>query len=106
MTDKIGNRKHGAVFTPKEIARKMAYLIPEDKLHSVLDPACGSGNLLVAVVNRRLKLGHSPEDISNGIHGYDIQPHYIEQCRTRLQKLCPEQPFPNLIVGDFLKVEN
>lgn len=109
MVDKLGNRLHSAIFTPEPVAWEMAYLIPVDKLgpgRNILDPTCGSGNLLAAVIQYRQYLGVPNADIAAGTHGYDIQPEYVHMCRERLIGMLGEEHRAvieeNIQLKDFL----
>ena len=51
-------KEHGEVFTPSNIVKDMAKLIPdeawEDPEFCFLEPACGNGNILVEIYKRRV----------------------------------------------------
>jgi SAM-dependent methyltransferase len=53
----------------------------------VLDPACGTGNLLVAAAERMLARGGSPAVIAARLKGVEIEPEAARIARTRLGKL-------------------
>lgn len=98
-----GNKQHGAVFTPPHIAALAASI---DKGGKVVDPFCGNGNLLVAVVERRLNAGGDPATIASQVFGIEIQEQYALECRERLVALLGEENRDvitrNIIHGDFL----
>lgn len=107
--DENGNREHSAVFTPMGTARDMAASFPAESVglgRQTLDPCCGSGNLLVALVERRLAMGISKPDIAKTTHGYDVQKHYVDQCRDRIVALLGEDNRKtiedNIRIKDFL----
>ena len=98
----LRRRSLGEFFTPTEIARHMVALAEYDPLtissHRVLDPACGSGNFLAAVVTSIVRAVQSglldPVEAISGmndnIYGFDIQP--IAVLLTRLQLLLASLP--------------
>lgn len=98
----LRRRPLGEFFTPSDIAEHLVALAQYDPLtiseHRVIDPACGSGNLLGAVVANivhAVRTG-SPEpataisSLNRNIHGFDVQP--IAVLLTRLQLLLAGLP--------------
>ena len=78
------------VFTPPFLARKMLSKLPKEVWHkgkTFLDPACGTGNLLVPVLWRKLERNHKPLEALQSIYGVDIMRDNIQECRLRLLKL-------------------
>ncbi|MCE9620180.1 MAG: SAM-dependent methyltransferase [Planctomycetes bacterium] len=75
---------------------------------SVLDPACGSGNLLIAAARSLVKAGFAKEAIAKSLHGVDIDPIAVSIARTRIAhilKLSPaaaKQFAKQIRVGDAL----
>ena len=57
----------------------------EDK--TFCDPACGTGNMLVEVLKRKISLGHNPIKALSTIYGTDIMQDNIRECRLRLLKI-------------------
>ncbi len=115
-------RRSGLFFTPDWMAGRLAEMAvgvqrPSGRGLKILDPACGSGRLLSAVV-RLLSSGLDPrspessarirEIITGGIRGIDIDPIAVQIARTELWLLAdPERgPMPGLsesiVVGDAI----
>ena len=115
------------VFTPSHIVKDMCDLIPDcvwDNIESTfLEPACGNGNFLVEIYERKLKLCKDEKDGLKALAsmvGIDIQPDNCEECRKRLMTMFCEA-FPNanevcillaagilqnnIICGDSLKIQ-
>ncbi|MCD5349923.1 Eco57I restriction-modification methylase domain-containing protein [Kineosporia mesophila] len=88
----VGNaeRRHrGAFSTPSvyadSLARRAIPALPGDgRLPTVVDPACGAGNLLRAALGRLLSLGVPPEDVIGALHGVDADPVAVSLCRSAL----------------------
>ena len=103
IIDTKGNKKHSAIFTPMDVARLMAE--QDVGYGTVLDPTCGSGNLLVAVAELRLRVGVRKKRIALDLHGYDIQQEYVDQCRHRLIELLgfPKIICRNIVLKNFIE---
>jgi len=98
----LRRRSLGEFFTPTEIARHLVALTRYDPLtireRKIADPACGSGNLLAAVVAKTLQAVQSGSldptvavfGLNRNIYGFDIQP--IAILLTRLQLLLASLP--------------
>lgn len=89
------------VFTPSHIVKDMCDLIPDsvwDNIESTfIEPACGNGNFLVEIYERKLKLCKDERDglkALASIVGIDIQADNCEESRKRLMtQFC--EAFPN-----------
>lgn len=73
------------VFTPQVIVDMMLDMVTD--WGCFLDPACGDGNILVRIAERRLEMGHDPEEIAHNLYGFDIVESNVIACRNRLTKL-------------------
>lgn len=121
-------RDHGEVFTPREIVGDMLDLLPpsvfdlsEERLF--LEPTCGNGNFLVAIVERILdRLGDDATDLDkllmlSRIYGVDIQEDNILEARERMLDLvsfATDRAYlvarviveSNIVPGNFLEPES
>lgn len=129
MTEKLIKSKQrvkdfAEVFTPKHIVKDMCDLVPEEMWVNVettfLEPACGTGNFLVEILERKFKLCQSWEDglrALKSIYGMDIQADNVEEAKGRLFdmyiKQYPKSPAVsgliaaqilenNIVCGDFI----
>jgi hypothetical protein len=86
--------EHGEVFTPHYIVKEMLDLLPpgilNDPYKTFLDPTCGNGNILVTILEDRLKNGLDPLLSASTLFGIDIQEDNVQDTRDRLIKLVPE----------------
>nr|DAP04617.1 MAG TPA: N-6 DNA Methylase [Bacteriophage sp.] len=97
-------RDFGEVFTDEREVKAMCDLIP-DWTGNVLEPACGNGNFLVEVLNRKLASGMTQEQAASTIFGIDIQPDNVAETIERLCKIAPKGRNwfeRNILCGDFL----
>ena len=96
---------HGEVFTPAWMVEAMLDLVKDeaDRIDSrFLEPACGDGNFLVRILQRKLsavemKYGKSDFERSHYallslmcIYGIELLPDNIEDCRTKLLNILAE----------------
>jgi hypothetical protein len=99
----------GEVFTPMALCRKMVADLPlkkrQDPYATFLDPSCGDGNFLVAMLED-LSQFHDPYWVVNHmIFGVDLMPDNIETARARLG-LTPDQPgWFHVVCADALEYD-
>lgn len=116
------------VFTPKHIVKDMCDLVPEEMWTNVettfLEPACGTGNFLAEILERKFKLCENWEDglrALKSVYGVDIQQDNVEETKQRLFDMYiarfPKSPAisgliaaqileRNIVCGDFIKEWN
>lgn len=128
---------HGEVFTPSWLVERMLNLVEDDanRIDSrFLEPACGSGNFLSAVLAKKLesvqkRYGKSPFELRSYslfaimcIYGIEILEDNVQECRENLfnqfqrtMKVDPEDVLMkavrrvlelNIIHGDALTITN
>lgn len=98
MATKAQIKSTGATFTPKPLASYLANLILKyATIHhkSILDPACGHGELLLAIGD---KLSDKKSEFK--LTGYDSDDSYLNFAKKRLQKF--DISNFELFHGDFL----
>ena len=81
--------KYGEVFTPDNVVKDMLDIIPDKETigRTYLEPSCGDGNFLVEILQRKLDLCTSFEDIIvslSSIYGIDIQADNVIEARRRM----------------------
>ena len=113
------------VFTPKHIVKDMCDLVPKEMWTNVettfLEPACGTGNFLVEILERKFKLCENWEDglrALKSVYGVDIQQDNVEEAKGRLFEMYikrfPKSPAisgliasqileNNIVCGNFIK---
>ena len=105
-------RDKGEVFTPFAIVDKMCDLIPDaawsDPEYCFLEPACGNGQFLVRIFERRIAAGVSVEVALNTMIGMDISVENILECHDRLQSLLPKSTsrLTAIIKNNIFQVED
>ena len=118
--------KFAEVFTAEREVKAMCDLIPSEVWEDIdsrfLEPACGNGNFLVEIFERKLSHCETPEQGLNAlrsIYGIDIQQDNAEESKQRLFDMFVKQ-FPkapaitaivaaqilenNIICGDSLEI--
>lgn len=118
--------KFAEVFTAEREVKAMCDLIPSEVWEDIdsrfLEPACGNGNFLVEIFERKLARCESAEQGLNAlrsIYGIDIQQDNVEESKQRLFDMFVKQ-FPkapaitaivaaqilesNIICGDSLEI--
>jgi type I restriction-modification system DNA methylase subunit len=103
-------KKFAEVYTPERIVNEMLDMVEPMKLESTfLEPACGNGNFLVKILERKLKLCHNADDIISAIqsiYGIDLLADNVEESKKRMFELiCKMIMEENIQVGNFLKPE-
>ena len=83
-------KETGEVFTPMPLARKMVAEIPEKKKRNpqatFLDPSCGDGNFLVALVEELSRYHDRYHVLNEMVFGVDLMPDNVAIARARLGK--------------------
>lgn len=83
--------KFGEVFTAEREVKAMCDMLPQEICQNIestfLEPACGTGNFLTEILERKLKLCASVKDglkALNSLFGIDIQQDNVAETRERL----------------------
>jgi predicted RNA methylase len=103
-------RRRGAFMTPPELAQRVAeaalapWLRDRRGVPSVLDPACGTGNLLVAAAKTLLAKGRQPLAVARSLRGVEIDRETAEVARTRLASLLGGGPAIERVVRANIRV--
>lgn len=96
------SKANGVVYTPVEMANYVAHQMlkyenTEDKHEvSILDPAVGEGELLVAMIKASLSKGYTIRAV-----GYETDENVGKQTEVKLQELFPQVSI-EIRIGDFL----
>ncbi len=80
-----GGNTIGQYFTPRQVTRFMVDLCEVSKDDLVIDPACGTGGFLVAVIQRAFDVEHAKyedvvEMVRHNLIGYDSEPLTAALC--------------------------
>lgn len=93
---------HGEVFTADKEVRAMCDLVNDEAVDlnaKILEPACGEGNFLLEILQRRLNAlavdGANNFELNSlialsNLYGIDILPDNVKACREKLFKLWRE----------------
>ncbi|MER5963312.1 N-6 DNA methylase [Streptomyces sp. NPDC002057] len=81
-------RRVGAFFTPAPLKQRVSEMLESGvRSERYLDPACGSGDLLLAASHAlpiQGSLKETLEDWTDRLHGWDINGEFVEAARLRL----------------------
>ena len=82
---------HGEVFTPLWLVDEMLDILPQewfsDHKQPFLDPACGDGNFLVRVIQRKIDNDSTPTQALQTTYGVDIMEDNVNECKRRLLEI-------------------
>lgn len=93
-------KNRGAFFTPPEMAEYLADWAIVSRDDSVLEPACGEAEFLIASFKRLIKLGASAQNANELIVGCELHADSADAALAR----CSSYSFkPHIEVGDFFK---
>jgi len=106
-TNKIAKKDMGKYYTPQDVSIVMAELLLENKIKSIADVGCGTGNLIIEVLRMlKQKKGIDPIDfIMDGkLYLYDLDPIAMKICLKKIDILLGAEvsDLINVSVGDFL----
>lgn len=75
-------------FTPEPLVNEMLDKLPQevwnDPNKTFLDNSAGNGNFLVAILQRKLSLGHDPLIALSTIYGVELMADNVEEMKDRL----------------------
>lgn len=81
-------KQYGEVFTPIELVSSILDLVNqeiwEDENKTFIDPACGNGNFLVEIINKRLDSGVDTIKALSTLFGADIMQDNIDKAKKRI----------------------
>ena len=84
----IIKKKEAADFTPESLVTEMLDKLPQevwsDPSKTFLDPSGGNGNFLVAILKRKLAIGHPPLQALSTIFSVELMADNVKECKDRL----------------------
>ena len=98
MTDRV--KETGEVFTPTDLVIEMLMGLPSSMFapgKTVIDPACGDGQFLIAVKWLKvIEFNMSQDEALEDIYGVDIMRDNVDLCKRRLEG-------GNIVMGNTLE---
>ena len=79
----------GEVFTPSSLIKEVLNKIPAcywSKNKNILEPSCGNGNFLIAILNKKVEYGNDIISSLKSIYGIDIMEDNVTDSRKRILK--------------------
>jgi len=111
----------GEVYTHQYLIIEILNDMPPDAWlpgKTYFEPACGTGNFIVEILNKKIKHGHGILNSLSSIYGIDIMKDNIDECRKRMFTICinnglKKNDWPkainiikrNIIVGNTLDLD-
>ena len=84
-------QQFGAFYTPMPMCEKMAAMFQGSIVgKTFLDPAIGYGNLVIAVLNRKVAEGEDPSQALTEVYGIELQPECVTVCLQNLKHWADE----------------
>ena len=80
----------GEVFTPSSLIEEILSKVPScywDKNKNILEPSCGNGNFLIAILSKKVEHGNTIINSLESIYGIDIMEDNVTESRKRLLKV-------------------
>ena len=76
----------GQWFTPENIADEMVNMTPDTWWSKgILEPTCGNGNLVIRILDEKLKHGLTPEEALNTTFANEFDEKYAIECSERVR---------------------
>lgn len=107
-------QKYGEVYTPMWLVKDMCDMLGDESPEAwtvldktFLEPACGNGNFLTEIFERKLKLCRNIQDgltALRSICGIDILADNVEESRQRLFDMFVNA-FPDAVILDIMAAE-
>lgn len=110
-------KTYGEVYTPPHVVEAMLDLTGEMSIYKTfLEPACGNGNFVVAILKRKFDMCKCPLDYLIALHSVvaiDLLPDNVAECKERVKELYKSygqdewiDPIldTHIIQGDSLKI--
>jgi SAM-dependent methyltransferase len=97
----------GEVFTPAALVSEMLDKLPADCWlpdKTFLEPSCGNGNFLVAILERKLDMGHPPLQALATIYGVDIMEDNIVESRARMEKVLRQRELDEATLSEGVEI--
>ena len=102
FVNKKSKQEAGIYYTPSDVANVMADFFHELKGENICDVACGTGNLIIPVLN---KMDNARDTLLNGnVYLYDNDELALLICRHKIAILFGQEVFDNIkcYCGNFL----
>jgi hypothetical protein len=88
VRSKERQQRHGEVFTPDFLVERMLNLVSDDVWNdptkTFLEPSCGNGNFILAIIQRKIDHGSTIEQALSTTFGVDIMEDNIAECHQRI----------------------
>lgn len=77
----------GQWFTPDNIADEMVNMTPDEWWSKgIFEPTCGNGNLVIRILDEKVKHGLTPQEALNTTWANELEEKYANECTDRVNK--------------------
>lgn len=84
----------GQWFTPDNITDEMVKMTPNDWWSKgILEPTCGNGNLVIRILDEKVKYGLTPQEALNTTWANEIDEKYAIECSERVREWAEDKGF-------------
>ena len=84
----------GQWFTPDNIIDEMVKMTPNDWWSKgILEPTCGNGNLVIRILDEKVKYGLTPQEALNTTFANEIDEKYAIECSERVREWAEDNGF-------------
>lgn len=84
----------GQWFTPDNVANEMVNMTPDTWwTKGILEPTCGNGNLVIRILDEKVKYGLTPQEALNTTWANEIDEKYAIECSERVREWAEDKGF-------------
>jgi hypothetical protein len=102
-------KSNGEVFTPPELIKEMLDQLPEELWQSgktILEPAAGDGNFVVAVLERKLAAGCTPTQAIEDVYAVEYMLDNVVAMKQRILSIIGDTAEHRKIVDEHIAYAN
>jgi len=103
VENKEEKKLRGGYYTPQQIANFISDWVVQKKDDHVLEPSCGEGQFINALINKYLKMGVKKDKIPSLITGIELMKRESTKSKHKFKEHNINLKSETIIEGDFFK---